>query len=224
MRAILLLIAFFLPLFSTAAPRKEKSAPVGSLLTTSSAAPTIVIDAGHGGTDHGARGKVPFCEEKRVCLQTARLVKKYLDQLGYHVVMTSNTDAFIPLSRRVEIATQSGSSAFVSIHYNSSRSPVAQGIEIFFFDSKEDRSRSAASKRLADAVLPRLIQRTSAQSRGVKKGNFYVIRETSMPAILVEGGFISNPGERALLKDWEYQEKIARGIADGIDHYFKRKR
>jgi N-acetylmuramoyl-L-alanine amidase len=215
-----LLAAFILPLFSTAAI-KEKRAPVGSVITAPTAAPTVVIDPGHGGTDRGARGKTPFCEEKRVCLQTARLVKKYLDQLGYHVVMTRNTDAFIPLSKRVEIASQSGSSAFVSIHYNSSRNPIAQGIEIFFYDSKEDRTRSIASKKLADAILPRLIRRTAAQSRGVKKGNFYVIRETTMPAILVEGGFISNPQERSLLKDRAYQEKIARGIADGIDQYFK---
>lgn len=206
-----------------AALKKERKGTVASMIVPSNA-PTIVIDAGHGGTDHGARAKAPFCEEKRISLQTARLVKKYLDQLGYHVVMTRNTDAFVPLPKRVEIASQAGSSIFVSIHYNSSRNPIAQGIEVFFFDSKEERTRSACSKKLADAVLPRLIRRTSAQSRGVKKGNFFVIRETSMPAILVEGGFISNPQERTLLKDVEYQDKIARGIADGIDHYFKRMR
>lgn len=187
-----------------------------------SVAPLIVIDAGHGGTDRGARSRLPFCEEKRLCLQTARLVKQYLDQLGYRVAMTRNTDAFIPLPRRVEIAQQARSSLFVSIHFNSSRSPLAQGIEIFFFDSKENRSRTFSSKRLAEVILPRLIRRTSASSRGVKKGNFYVIRETTMPAILIEGGFISNPQERLHLKTRLYQEKLARGIADGIDHYFGR--
>ncbi len=216
MRIVVLLLVFLLPF--------SKGEPVGSVLTSVPAAPTIVLDAGHGGTDRGARSRSPFCEEKRLCLQTARLVKKYLDQLGYHVVMTRNTDAFIPLSRRVEIASSASCAAFVSIHYNSSRNPTAQGIEIFFCDSKEDRRRSASSKRLADAILPRLIRRTEALSRGVKKGNFYVIRETSMPAILIEGGFISNPDERVLLKDQEYQEKIARGIADGIDQYFVKKR
>jgi N-acetylmuramoyl-L-alanine amidase len=218
MRLLLLLLAFFFPL--CASVKKERGAPFGSVLA-STTVPTIVIDPGHGGTDHGARAKAPFCEEKRICLQTARLVKKYLDQLGYHVVMTRNTDAFVPLPTRVETATQAGSAIFVSIHYNSSRTPTAQGIEIFFFDSKENRSRTTASKKLADAILPRLIRRTQAQSRGVKKGNFYVIRETSMPAILIEGGFISNPQERALLKQRDYQEQIARGIADGIDQYFK---
>jgi N-acetylmuramoyl-L-alanine amidase len=187
-----------------------------------SAAPTIVIDAGHGGQDHGARAKLPFCEEKRVALQTSRLVKRHLEQLGYHVVMTRSTDDFIPLPRRVEIAHTSGSSLFVSIHFNSSRSPIAQGIEIFFYDSKENKKRTRLSKRLADTVLNRLVRQTSATSRGVKKGNFYVIRETSIPAILIEGGFISNPEERALLKQLDYQEKIARGIVDGIDAYCKR--
>ncbi|MBI5272597.1 MAG: N-acetylmuramoyl-L-alanine amidase [Chlamydiia bacterium] len=184
--------------------------------------PTVVIDAGHGGQDRGTKAKNPFCEEKRVCLQTARLVKKYLDQLGYHVIMTRDVDAFISLQRRVEIAKQADSDIFVSIHFNSARSPNAQGIEIFFYDSQQYKKRAAASKRLADSLLLRLLRRTDAHSRGVKKGNFYVLRETSMPAVIVEGGFISHPAERVNLRSLEYQEKIARGIADGIDYYFKK--
>ncbi|HSX38854.1 MAG TPA: N-acetylmuramoyl-L-alanine amidase [Chlamydiales bacterium] len=183
--------------------------------------PIVVIDAGHGGNDQGAKAKQPFCEEKRICLQTARLIKKYLDQLGYHVVMTRNTDVFIPLFRRVEIAKQSDAAIFVSVHFNSSRVPTASGIEIFFHDSKEEKQRSLLSKRLADAILTRVLRRTEAHSRGVKKGNLYVIRETAMPAVLLEGGFISNTEERVSLKSYEYQEKIARGVADGIDNYFK---
>ncbi len=194
--------------------------PTGAILTAPDA-PTIVIDVGHGGTDRGARGHVPYCEEKKICLLTARLVKQYLDQLGYHVVMTRNTDDFISLPKRVEIAIQAQANIFVSVHFNSSRSTEAQGIEVFFHDSKENRNRTSASRKLAESVLSRVIRRTSATSRGVKKGNFYVIRETDMPAILVEGGFISNPDERVLLKSRDYQEKIARGVADGIDHYFK---
>jgi N-acetylmuramoyl-L-alanine amidase len=210
------MIFLFLTLFMPLVART----PTGTLINAPDA-PTVVLDVGHGGTDRGARGQLPYCEEKKICLLTARLVKQYLDQLGYHVVMTRNTDDFISLPRRVEIATQAQGNIFVSVHFNSSRSPEAQGIEVFFHDSKDDRSRTGASKKLADAVLSRVIRRTSAQSRGVKKGNFYVIRETSMPAILVEGGFISNLDERTLLKSRDYQEKIARGIADGVDQYFK---
>lgn len=201
------IIFFFLTLFSS--------------LSALTDAPTVVVDVGHGGTDRGARGHLPYCEEKKLCLLTARLVKQYLDQLGYHVVMTRNTDDFVSLPRRVEIASQAQGNIFVSVHFNSSRSPEAQGIEVFFHDGKEDRTRTSASKKLADSVLARVLRRTSAQSRGVKKGNFFVIRETSMPAILVEGGFISNRDERTLLKSRDYQERIARGIADGVDQYFK---
>jgi N-acetylmuramoyl-L-alanine amidase len=196
------------------------ASPTGALIAPPNA-PTIVIDVGHGGTDRGARAHLPYCEEKKICLLTARLVRQYLDQLGYHVVMTRNNDHFIPLARRVEIAEQADANIFVSIHFNSSRSPEAKGIEVFFCDSKESKTRTNASRKLADAILSRLVRRTSAHSRGVKKGNFYVIRETEMPAVLVEGGFISNPAERALLKSRDYQEKIAQGIADGIDQYFK---
>ncbi|HSX12864.1 MAG TPA: N-acetylmuramoyl-L-alanine amidase [Chlamydiales bacterium] len=210
------LILIFLFLFGALEARKKET----TVLSTE-VMPTVVVDAGHGGTDRGTRSKTPFCEEKRLCLQTAKLVKKYLDQLGYHVVMTRNTDAFIPLSRRVEIASQARSSVFVSIHYNAAKNSTANGMEIFFYDTKEDRTRSVASKRLAEAILPGLLRRTNANSRGVKKGNYYVLRENTIPAIIIEGGFISNPQECALLRTISYQDRIARGIADGIDQYFK---
>lgn len=183
-------------------------------------APTVVIDVGHGGTDRGARAHAPYCEEKKLCLLTARLVRQYLDQLGYRVIMTRNTDNFISLPRRVEMAAQAQGNIFVSIHFNSCRSPEVEGVEVFFSDAKGD-VRSHASRKLANAILSRVIRRTSAHSRGVKKGNFYVLRENTMPAVIVEGGFISNAEERVLLKSRDYQEKIARGIADGIDQYFK---
>lgn len=196
------------------------AAPAGSLINPPDA-PTIVVDIGHGGTDRGAKANQPYCEEKKLCLLTGRLVKQYLDQLGYRVIMTRNTDQFLPLKKRVEIASQARANIFVSVHFNSSRSPQAHGIEVFFFDSKENKTKAAASQKLADSVLSRVIRRTHARSRGVKKGNFYVIRETKMPAILVEGGFISNSDERKQLKSRAYQEKIAQGIADGVDQYFK---
>lgn len=215
----LFLILLPFPFFSS--PRKS---PIGAVLPANSNAPIVVIDAGHGGRDRGARAKMPFCEEKRLSLQTARLLKKYLDQLGYRTVMTRSTDAFIPLPKRVQIAQQAHSDLFVSIHYNASRNQAAKGVEIFYYDSQKDRARSKFSKNLASYILPKVTKRTNFQSRGVKKGNFYVIRETSMPAILVEGGFITNPKERSYLKNPAYQERIARGIADGIDLYFKKKK
>lgn len=219
----LFFIAFLV--FTSCLQAKEKRPPFGSFLASKrESGITVILDVGHGGTDLGARAKPPYCEEKKLCLQTARMVKQHLSQLGYHVVMTRESDAFVSLARRVEIAKQAGGDLFVSIHYNSTRNPIAKGIEVFFFDSKEDRPRANSSKRLADAVLSRVLSRTAAISRGVKRGNFYVIRETSMPAILVEGGFISNPGERSLLRTRDYQDKIAMGIADGIDRFMKKKK
>lgn len=204
--------------------KKEMMPPFGSTLTVSADAPVVVLDAGHGGTDLGARAQPPYCEEKRICLQTARLVKKHLNQLGYRVVMTRDTDVYVSLPKRVEIAGQASGDLFVSIHCNSVRNPTAQGIEIFFYDNRDDKMRSGASRKLAESVLSRVIRRTEAVSRGVKRGNFYVNREATMPSILIESGFISNPGERALLRTREYQEKVARGIVDGIDAFLKKKR
>ena len=184
---------------------------------------TIIIDPGHGAQDRGTRASAPFCEEKRICLQTSRLVKKYLDQLGYRVIMTRMTDVYVSLPRRVEIADQARADLFVSIHYNSAPVESAQGIEIFYYESKESKMRSSASRKLAQSILSRMIQRTSAHSRGVKRGNFLVIREASMPAVIIEGGFISNQEERTNLKDHVYIDKLARGIADGIDNYCRGK-
>jgi len=204
----LLLLSFNL----TAAPKKSSK---------KIAKRTIVIDPGHGGLDLGARSKSPYCEEKRICLSTALLVRKYLDQLGYKVILTRSTDVFIPLSRRVKIAHPSRVSLFVSLHYNSSSNSTAHGIEIFYNDSKKQKAKSKASIKLADNILKDMVHRTKARSRGVKRGNFYVIRETKVPAVLIEGGFISNPNERAKLRSRAYIDKIARSIANGIDKYYK---
>lgn len=218
---LLLLLLPFLP--ACGAPKKESGAPIGSSVTLSTG-PIVVIDAGHGGPDHGAKARQPYCEEKRITLQTARLVKKYLSQLGYHVIMTRSTDDFISLDKRVEVANKAGSELFVSIHFNSCRNPTAKGIEVYFCDAVGFPAKTTSSRRLATLVLTQLIRRTHAVSRGVKKQNFYVIRETKMPAILVEAGFISNPQERAQLKDPEHVDQIARAVADGVDQYFKKKK
>lgn len=219
MRCFLLFLTIVIWLFEPLCAQKTFSS--SSLFSAGNA--TIMLDIGHGGTDRGARANSPFCEEKRICLQTGRLVKKYLDQLGYRVIMTRSTDVFVSLPRRVEMADQARAALFVSIHYNSAPASQAKGIEVFYPESKERKMRSSASKKLAQAILSKVIHRTSAVSRGVKKGNFYVIRETSMPAVIVEGGFISNPQERVSLKDHEYIDQIARGIADGIDQYYRGK-
>ncbi len=129
-------------------------------------------------------------------------------------------DIFIPLVRRVEIAGQVKADIFVSIHFNSSTNRQAEGIEVYYYSPKP-LPRNRASKQLANYVLPKLIDQTGANSRGVKAGNFHVIRETSMPAVLVEAGFITNAQERQKIRQRQYLNQIAMGIAQGIDNYFK---
>lgn len=181
--------------------------------------PLVVLDAGHGGTDEGA--KVRTFQEKKVTLLTTLLTKKHLEELGYRVVLTRSRDVYLSLPKRASIANKAKASIFVSIHFNASRSQEAQGIEVFYYQSNE-LWRSRASQRLAHCILYRVIDQTEAISRGIKHGNFHVIRETEMPAVLVEGGFLTHAGERDKLKDRAYLDRIAVGIAQGVDRYLHR--
>jgi N-acetylmuramoyl-L-alanine amidase len=182
------------------------------------ARPLVILDAGHGGSDEGA--KVHYFQEKRITLATTLLVKKHLTEAGYRVILTRSRDVFLPLHRRVSIANKTRAVLFVSVHYNASHNREAKGIEVFYHGG-DDLQRAHASKHLAHSVLSHLSTYTQAEMRGVKMANFHVIRETKMPAILVEGGFITNPEERLLLRDKAYLDRIARGIATGVDKYLR---
>lgn len=180
--------------------------------------PLIVLDSGHGGSDEGARVG-PFLE-KKFTLLTTLLTKKHLEELGYRVLLTRSRDIYLPLPKRVAIANKAKGALFVSIHFNASRSSEAHGVEVFYYKGSK-LWRSRASQRLASCVLYRILDQTEALSRGVKHGNFHVIRETEMPAILVEGGFLTHLEERNKLKDRAYLDRIAVGIAQGVDRYLK---
>lgn len=192
---------------------------VASTLKPSQAKQLIVIDAGHGGDDIGAQ--VKNIQEKALALQTATLVKRYLHEKGYRVILTRSRDAFLPLKKRTAIANDTKSNLFVSIHFNAYKSTQPHGIEIYYYNRGE-RWRQNASKKLADIVLRGMIEATGAKNRGVKYGNFHVIRETHMPAILIEGGFITNFKEYSNLSDTGYVEKMSKSIAVGIEQYLKK--
>jgi len=177
----------------------------------------IVIDPGHGGFDIGA--EVETVKEKALALQTAILVKQYLHDKGYRVILTRSRDVFVSLKKRTAIANDTKSKLFVSIHFNAFKGTDVKGIEIYYYN-RGSKWRQDASKKLAQAVLSGLIATTHTASRGIKTGNFHVIRETNMPAILIEGGFLTNQQERNNLKDKKYVEKMARSISDAIDKYF----
>jgi N-acetylmuramoyl-L-alanine amidase len=182
--------------------------------------PTIVLDAGHGAGNLGAHIKSPYVVEKKLTLQTTLMTKKYLEQLGYKVVLTRSKDVFVPLTKRVEIANRTDAEVFVSIHFNSCHVSSICGMEIFYSDSTY-HGKVAASKKLGQNILTQILANTHANSRGVKRSNFYVVRETKMPAVLVEGGFMTNTQELTLLRSPQYLDRIAKGIAEGVDKFMR---
>lgn len=204
--------------------KKEAPPPQLSLIPTKKKE-LIVLDAGHGGKDTGTKSDKNNYLEKERTLKTAKIVKNYLEELGYTVSLTRSDDTFVPLTERAEIANELNASLFVSIHFNHCESPEVQGIEIFYYKDEKNpfSARLLASKKLGEEVLARITKHTGASSRGVKKANFAVVRETKMPAILIEGGFLSNSEERAKIKDDPYLCFLGWAIARGIDQYLQKK-
>lgn len=171
----------------------------------------IVIDPGHGGSDHGAiRNNI---SEKNITLDISQRVTSLLEKKGYVVYMTRETDATVSLQDRVEISEDICPEIFVSIHVNSSNSESPNGIETHYYKDN--------SLDLAKTVHASMLNHVSANNRGLFKSKFYVINHTTAPAILVEIGFLSNPSERAQLVSESRKQATAKAIAEGIDDYFK---
>jgi N-acetylmuramoyl-L-alanine amidase len=183
--------------------------------------PLIILDAGHGGSDEGA--KVRHLQEKKITLLTALYAKKQLEALGYRVLLTRVKDTYISLPKRVSVANQTHGMLFVSIHCNAAQNHLAQGVEIYYCKGTNS-SKSQASSSLADFTLKKIIQETECASRGVKLGRFHVIRETTMPSILIELGFLTNYNEWASMRKKSYLEQMAKGIALGVDSYMRSKK
>lgn len=180
----------------------------------------IVIDPGHGGKDFGTHSKKkPRYQEKNLNLSTAYMLRNFLVQLGYEVVMTRTNDTFVSLERRAEMANEQNPRLFISLHYNSAPNKEAEGIEIYYYRSQADWARSSSSRKLAQAINKGIIKNTQAKSRGVKHGDLAVIRLTNMPAVLIEGGFLTNENEFTKIKNATYLKKIAWGIALGINDF-----
>lgn len=180
----------------------------------------IVIDPGHGGKDIGTQSiSKPRYREKSLNLVTAKFVREYLVGMGYEVILTREKDHFISLEERARFANAQGAALFVSIHYNAAPSREAEGIEVFYHPSSEHKKRTARSRRLAWCVLKKMLAVTGAKSRGVKTANYAVIRQTTMPAILVEGGFLTNEAELMRLKTPTYLKMLAWGVAQGVHQF-----
>lgn len=182
----------------------------------------ITIDPGHGGSDSGAVGHNGYTE-KEGAFAISQKVASILNQSGAKVVMTrdSDVDVYGPnasarneLQARVDVGNNANSDIFVSIHCNAFVNPAANGTQTFYYGS------SYQGQRLAQSIQEKMIEANGLRDRGISTCNFYVVKHSYMPAVLIETAFITNYDEEALLSDDEWQTTMAKAIAEGINEYF----
>jgi N-acetylmuramoyl-L-alanine amidase len=198
--------------------------------------PTVVVDAGHGGHDAGARNN--GLREKDLTLDTAKRVERQLRKLGFPVVMTRRDDRFLELFDRAAIANKQPRALFVSIHFNDNTTASGDGVETFYagqkaafsedgwtlagmFKSKPELPPEDQGAAFAQAVQASIVARLKVTDRGAKPRQFAVVRLTRCPAVLVEGGFLNNPAEARRLADPGYRTQLAAAIADGVQAYHR---
>lgn len=196
---------------------------------------TVLIDAGHGGKDQGAPG-VRNLLEKNITLSIARKLAVRLKNQGYRVLMTRNNDNTLTLQQRADLCEKLKPDLFVSIHCNAVGNRKIQGIETFAMtpvdaastsDSKRGTKTGAGNAfdknnyRLAYEVQKNLTTTLKAEDRGVKHARFFVLRNATCPAILIETGFITHPAEGIKLAQSAYQDRLVNGIVSGISAYAK---
>ena len=173
----------------------------------------ICIDAGHGGEDPGALGTRPFrFEEKTFTLGLAARLEEELEARGHWVAMTRRRDRRLSLADRAAFANRLGADLFLSLHANGAPEPDAEGIEVFHFPG------SAAGERIGEQVLAALVAAfPEHRNRGLRSANFAVLRDTTMPALLIECEFITNPAQLRFLTDPANWVRLAEAIAAGLD-------
>jgi N-acetylmuramoyl-L-alanine amidase len=167
----------------------------------------VVIDAGHGGFD---RGGIPSqrIAEKTMTLDVALRLRKKLLDAGYRVVMTRDSDVFVPLAERAAIANSNYNAIFICIHFNSATRAEANGIETYYY--RRDAMALAAN------IHQNVIAGAPSENRGIRRRGYYVLRKTTSPAVLVECGFLTNPAEGQLALTSTYRDKLAEEITRGI--------
>jgi len=197
---------------------------------------TVVLDPGHGGFDKGATSS--YGCEKDFALDVARGLRPLLQAKGLHVIMTRESDAFVPLELRARIANAAHNSIFVSIHFNATdRDPNATGFEIYsltprgapstaddsmalsFLNMQAGSPVDAQSVELSACIYHSVLGHIPEFDRGIKRARFAVLRLTKVPAVLVEGGFLTERGESRLIANKDWRAKLAEAISVGIENY-----
>jgi len=186
----------------------------------------IVIDPGHGGADPGAQNS--GFKEKDINLDISIRLRDSLASKGCIVILTRDVDKdfYLPgfvlgrmakraeLDKRINMATESNADLFISVHTNSFPRSITYGMETYY------HLKSSPGKALAELIQKQLTQLQSDNHRKSKAGDYYLINQSKMPAVIVEVGFISNPRERNLLLSNNYRDSIASAIGTGIENYF----
>src|SRR5262252_5558500 len=197
---------------------------------------TVILDPGHGGHDKGQVSR--YGAEKDFALDVARKLRPILQAKGFRVIMTREGDYFVPLEVRAKIANAAHNSIFVSIHFNATGdNPDATGFEIFSFTPRGAPSTSdtaltstsysmqpgsgvdAQSMALSACVYHSLLGHIPEYDRGIKRARFAVLRLTKVPAVLIEGGFLTERGECKLIANKDWRAKLAGAIGVGIENY-----
>src|SRR5256886_2281680 len=197
---------------------------------------TVVLDPGHGGYDKGQVSRYGY--EKDFALDVARKLRPLLQSKGMRVIMTREGDYFVPLEVRAQIANKARDSIFVSIHFNGSNDDRnATGFEIFSFTPRGAPSTSdtavapsavsgqpgsaadAQSTALSACIYHSLLGHLPEYDRGIKRARFAVLRLTKVPAVLIEGGFLTEQGECKLVAQKDWRARLAHAIGVGIESY-----
>jgi len=179
----------------------------------------IIVDPGHGGKDPGA--VVGSYSEKAITLKVSTLVKQKLEAAGAKVYMTRTGDTYPSLQDRVDFTDANYGEIFVSIHVNSAANTSAQGTETYYAKTTGDMYQEDID--LATFVNNQIVNNLNMKNRGVKEEQYYVIRNTIIPAVLVELGFLTNNEDRAKMTDDKYVESFADSIYKGISQYYAKK-
>lgn len=171
---------------------------------------TVIVDAGHGGHDRGGVPGQRGIAEKEATLDTARRLERSLRSRGVRVVMTRTTDDFISLSQRVGATNgvNPRRTVFLSVHFNSAPREGAHGIETYYYRGD--------SFGLAARIHREVVSAMNTEDRRVRRRPFYVIRRAAVPAVLVEGGFLTNGQEENRIAGGRYRQQLADAIADGL--------
>ncbi|UFJ40926.1 N-acetylmuramoyl-L-alanine amidase family protein [Brevibacillus humidisoli] len=173
----------------------------------------IVVDAGHGAHDPGARGVAGNWEKDFNLAVANRMVELLKEYPEFQPVATRSTDVFLELQERVALANEYEADLFISIHANSFRNAQTGGTETYYYNE--------FSEAFAKVVHKHLVQATGFPDRKMRQYPFYVIKHTQMPAVLTETGFLSNPTENAQLLKPEFQEKVAKALVAAIREYYE---